>query len=418
MTGHITLRGKAHLLSARAQRRDGYGRIGWAKGGRPGFGNVATRCIGQHSQRPDIRVLALIGGHALGGVTLHMFDRAEILGRCLFDVFHRHIVLEIEPGAALARHGPEGVQSAVFVIRLRQGEWRCFQAQILQRLFNSELSGFQASFGREHTQRATRHVQSRHHVGHWHKGVDFRVPDRAAVHVASQVQCRIPAACDGKTVYCDSFGRATRGPDGDAMQPVPPTGVGHNSTFMDRHTNLGRLSFARIDDRGHIHTAARQIARSAIDVIAIAKDGHALARGYAIAMQIGPHCACRHHAGAVIVAKGNRAFQCARTKQRAFGRDPPETLTRRIAGISDMASHPFKSSINATIICPSHCRARHEADIGHGAQLRYDIGHPFKGWFAANGFGLRQQPPTRHRVFIGKDHIRACPTCLQGSYQT
>ena len=53
--------------------------------------------LGHDRKTAHIGCLALIGGHAQGGIAFEMFDRAEALLMAQFDVFDRHIVLLVQP---------------------------------------------------------------------------------------------------------------------------------------------------------------------------------------------------------------------------------------------------------------------------------------------------------------------------------
>ncbi len=79
----------------------------WTEGGGAGFGNATTCGIGQHRQRTDVGVLALIRCHTLRGIALHMFRRAVALCRRQLDIRAGDMLLIIQPGAPLTRHCPE-----------------------------------------------------------------------------------------------------------------------------------------------------------------------------------------------------------------------------------------------------------------------------------------------------------------------
>ena len=95
-------------------------RKGWAIGGCACLGNAAPGGVGQIGKGRDVRAFALIGGHALGCVALHMLDRAEAFGGGLRDILGGDVIGEIEPCAPLARHMPERLALARLFIGHRR----------------------------------------------------------------------------------------------------------------------------------------------------------------------------------------------------------------------------------------------------------------------------------------------------------
>ncbi len=68
---------------------------------RADFGNRALGQLSEHRQRVQIGRLALVDGHADGGVALDVLDRDEVFAHGEIDVRDGHVVLEIQPRAIL-----------------------------------------------------------------------------------------------------------------------------------------------------------------------------------------------------------------------------------------------------------------------------------------------------------------------------
>ena len=76
----------------------------------------------------------MVGRHALRRVTLHVLDRAEVLARGEADILRRHVVLEVEPGAALAGHRPERGDRVGIVMGLGDLGFGGLEPQVRERL--------------------------------------------------------------------------------------------------------------------------------------------------------------------------------------------------------------------------------------------------------------------------------------------
>ena len=77
---------------------EGHRRIGRAEGGKPHCGNFLAECFGGNCQAVHVRHLALIGGHAGGGVALDMLDGVHALAHGEAHILGTDIVLEIDEG--------------------------------------------------------------------------------------------------------------------------------------------------------------------------------------------------------------------------------------------------------------------------------------------------------------------------------
>ena len=404
MRGGKALRCKGFSLPIGTDRGQGHRHEGRAIGGGSGLGNGAACGIGQQRQRADIGVLALIGGHALRGVALHMLDRGIVFPRRQPDILGGHVIGEIEPGAALALHQPDGAARSGRVAGRRDldiGRGGPHRGQGGAR--GLDPCGH-AARGRIGAVAGPGGRQSRHRAGGGHKACDAVIPDRAAIHVTGQVQGRVPAPRDAQAIGRDLFLRPTMA-DGDLLQALPPTGgdnlgPGEQGVIAPCH----RL-FARIDHTGDLDTACHQIRRGAMRVVIAGKERHALPRRHAIAVEIAAHGAGHHDAGAVVHRKGNRPLQCACRQHRLTRIDAPEAFLRQIAGMRHVGADPFQRPISALIIGPGHRGARHHPHPSGRGKRRQHTLHPLGGGGTFDHLGFRQKPAAHLGAFLGQDHI-------------
>ena len=83
------------------QSAHGHRGVGGAEDGGTGFGYGPAGAFGHHRQGRNVGGPALIGGHAKGGVALHVLDRAVALAVGELHILDGDIVLQVEPGAGL-----------------------------------------------------------------------------------------------------------------------------------------------------------------------------------------------------------------------------------------------------------------------------------------------------------------------------
>ena len=404
-------------LAPRAQRRDGDGAIGWSKGGGAGLGDAAPGGIGQHRQRRHVRVLALIGRHALRRIALHMLDRAEVLDRRLFHILDGDIVLKVEPGPPAPRHRPERLQSIGRLLGLGQRTLIRLEPQRAQRL-GRRLGPFtQTGHGRKGTVAGACRAQAGHHARHRHKGRDIAAPFGPPVHMAGQVQAGVPAARDGQAVGGNPF-FATGMADGDPLQPLPPSAAADLTAPDHPHPIEARRVMTAVNQGRHMYPRRQQVAHGAMGIVIVAKHGDGAARADAPAVQISTHRAGGHDAGPVIVGKGDGALQRARRQHRPPRHDTPETFKRCTrAPVGAVMRDPLQRCIGALIIGPGNGGARHQTHILHPAQLGQHFLGPDRPRLAVNLVGLGQEAPAHARVLVGQDHIGPRTTRQQRRHQ-
>ena len=249
MRGGEALRREALALPARAKGRDGDRDIGRAEGGDPGLRYAAPGGVSQNRQRRHVGVLALIGGHALRRVALHVLDGAVVLLRRQTHILGRYVIGEIEPGAMLApRHLPEGAQAVCAILGLRQIDGLRPAAKFGKCGFCRLQPLAKAGLGRKCAIRGTCHRQPRHHARLRNERCDLLAPDRAAVHVAGNVQRRVPAAGDGEAVAGDAGDLARTVGDHHLAQALPADGIDHLRPGMKGRAIRGGRILSHVDE--------------------------------------------------------------------------------------------------------------------------------------------------------------------------
>ncbi len=219
---------------------------------------------------------------------------------------------------------------------------------------------------------------------------------------------RVPATRHGKAIRLDLPLTACRG-DSDLLKAQPPLCSDHAPTGDHRriegHARIG----AAVDHRHHLDPRRHQIARRLMRAIVVAINRHALSRGHAPAIEIGPHGARVHDPRPVVVGESNRPLQRARRKDRPPRHDPPETLARQMPAHRLVQAHPLERPVGALIISAGHSRPRHQAHVVHAGEFGDHLGHPDMPWLAVDLFAFRQKASAHPAVLIGQDYIRPRP---------
>ena len=123
------LEGRALVVAG--EGAEGRRRVGRAEGGQADLRRRLAERVGGDHQAVDVRHLALVGRHAVGGVALDVLDRAHALADREADVLGGDVVLEVDEGLGLRRRcgrsaapcsvTPEPVRSPVDGVGLRLG---------------------------------------------------------------------------------------------------------------------------------------------------------------------------------------------------------------------------------------------------------------------------------------------------------
>ena len=167
---------------------------------------------------------------------------------------------------------------------------------------------------------------------------------------------------------------------------------------------------ARVYNRDHIHTLGNQIGGGAQAVIVVGENRHTLTGDDTPAICIGADCTSQHDAGAIIVLKGNRAFNGPGSQDRAFGIDAPKDLAgfARLRG-GQMVRDTLNRGINPVIQRAKDRGARQQAHVRHLGQFGNSAGRPVGTGLIPQHVGFCVQPPAHAEVFICQDHPRARP---------
>ena len=227
---------------------------------------------------------------------------------------------------------------------------------------------------------------------------------------------RIPASRYGEAVHLEPLLPAGRG-DRDLLEAKPPRRRDHAPAGDDRRVKRHTSIRTAVDHSGNLNARRHQIARRLMRAVVVAIDSHTLARCHAPTIEIGPHCARIHDAGAVVVRECDRPLQRASRKDRPPSHDPPEALARQMPARRLMQTNPLERAVGALIIGPRHSGARHQAHVLHTRQLGQSLGRPDMPRLAVDLFALGQQTPAHPAVFIGKDHIHPRPRRCQRRHQ-
>ncbi|MPM07842.1 hypothetical protein SDC9_54151 [bioreactor metagenome] len=405
-------RAEALPAVAAAKRGQRHRRAGRAEDRGAGRGKRLAGEFRHHRKRRDVRGLALIGRHAKRGPALQMLDRAHVLLMRKPDVLDGDVVLQVDPGPALARHLPEGHLPRREVDGARQiGKGRG-DAEIGQRRLRHPRARGQRRPGLALPCRRSRGGEPRHRTGLGQEGEQAVVPDRPAAVMAGQLHIRVPAARDAKRAGLDPMGAALAG-HRDPAQPVPAAAVADHRAGEERIVAEGLHLGARVDHRGHLDALRDQVERGAVAVIAIGEDRHLLRRRHCPAVRIGAQRTAKQDTGAVVIGEGDVPLDRARGQHGALRGDPPQRLAHRRAGRREVVRDPFERAIDAMVEGAEDRGAAHHPQVRQAREFRLDAGKPLGRRGVIKGVGLGQQPPAQTEILVGKDHPRAGPRCGQ-----
>ena len=158
----IPLRRKPHSSATSAHRCNRHRHKRRTERRRSRLRYAAPCHIGQHCQRHNIRRFTLIGGHALGRISLHMFDRSKVLSRSQLNIFYMHVVLIIDPLAALTGHRPNRRDD----IRRRIGVGQHNRLGLQPKRLNHSLRDLRAVQQTAHRMKHTVTSTHRDHIRH------------------------------------------------------------------------------------------------------------------------------------------------------------------------------------------------------------------------------------------------------------
>ena len=94
---------EGRVLVVAGEGAEGRRRVGRPEGGEADLRRLLAERVGGDHQAVDVRHLALVGRHAVGGVALDVLDRAHALADREADVLGGDVVLEVDEGLCLRR---------------------------------------------------------------------------------------------------------------------------------------------------------------------------------------------------------------------------------------------------------------------------------------------------------------------------
>ena len=367
-------------------------------------GDLTARRFGEDGQPSDIGDLALVGRHAERGVALQMLDRAEAFLVGDRDILGGHVVLEVDERLRAARLDlPERRDGGGLVIRMRHRVRRHRETALDCRHRAGAGAGTQA-FGQR--QRAIRRARDMH-AGRQRAGRERRkllVPHRAAVQMVGQMHGRIPAARHRQRVAFDLRGEAGRIDhiDGlNAARAVHMRNLRADEQLDAKRRELARRLRTRVDHRGDLDAGRARVQSGAPAIVVVGEDRETFARRRRITIDVGACRARQHHAGPIIVAERDHAFERARRQHGAPGHDPPGALARRELGRhGQMIAHAFDRTVLAMIEDAGDSGAAHDPHVGHGGKLGLDRSDPVEPGLVVDRVALRQQAPAEPEILV------------------
>ena len=394
---------------AACQCAHGNRRIGRAVDGGAGGGNGLAGEFGHHGNAQHIAGLALIGRHAQRGIAFQVFNGGEVFLVGQLHILDRHIVLLVDPRAALAFVDiPQGADRNRCIFGLRQIGGFGGEAQIGQRGNRLRLTCQQSTVGRERAicrpgcRQTSRPTRARH------KGRDILAPFGARAVVRGDVHIRVPPARHAQGGAGNRLGLAIGQPHRHRFQAQATGRVHHLRALQVPDTGEEIAALTAVDHGGHIHALGLQVFGRAQPVIVVGEHRHAVARRDTPAVGIGAKRARQHDAGTVVVFKGNRPFGRAAREDGPFGIDAPQRLAR-LSGHRhcQMVRNPLNRGINPVVKGPDNRGAGHQADIRHCGQFCHHARRPIGTGLASNLMSLGVEPSTHAEIFVRQHNARA-----------
>ena len=322
------------------------------------LGDAAPGGQRQDAQAVDVAGLALVDGHAVGGVALDVLHGDVVFPNRQLDVGGGDVVLEVHP-LAVGRHaGREPVGLGV------------------QGLGEIAIGA---------TDRRYRLAR-----GAGHETAVLLVPLEPAAGLGVQVQGRAPATGHGQQVAVQGFPRPLQAIFRQApyhQLPQRPSAAGmHHAVAQPIHDprhrgppqQFRRHPGAHIDDGCDPHAVLRQLQRRMPGGVVVAEENDALAQGQAIAVTVLPHRTGEHDAGPVVVGKHQRPFQGAGGQHHAPGADAPEDLPRccAVRARPQMIPHPLQGGQQVVIVVSVDRGPGHQGQVRAPGDALQPAGQP------------------------------------------
>ena len=337
-----------------------------------------------------------------------MLDSAEILLMRQLYVFHRDIILLVEPGAFLARNLPERGNAVGVILAVRQCRCRCPHADVVKLCDGLRFAVGQRAGGAEDAACGTGYSQARRDPLTRDESGDVILPDRPATMMAGQMHIRIPAAGHRQCAAVDMLVAAIGKAEADAAKAKPARRAGDNGAGECLGSLAARGFSTGIDDRRHIHPGGGQIGGGSVPVIIVGEDGDMVRRRGGKPVHIAAHRAGLHNPGAVIIGKADQPLGRAGTQQRASRIDPPQDLPRlAVTRCRQMIAGAFQNAVDAMVKDAENRASRHHPHIRHGGKLGSGGSGPVRAAVPADRYALLKKPAAGPEILIRQNHLGA-----------
>ena len=416
---------RADLAAGDGAERDGI--VGRTEARRPDFGNTGAAGLGHDGKAVDVGGLALVGGHAEGGVALQVLDRLEALALGQAHVLSRHVVLQVDELLAApldGRHLPERQHCSVFRLPaldrgLRQG--RGAEAGVTgcrcTRFSTGRKAGRQAEVAVAGTGRAPSLLRLTRH-----EGLDVVAEVRPAAGMACQVNGRRPAPGHGQGVGHDptrralqTFGVRIVRRDMDALQRLPAFRLGHHvaremldaarSQRLDKRLRRCRPGIDESPDR---HALVGQPQRRVIGAVVVGEEDDLAAGSDAEAQGIAAHRIAQHDSRRVVAVEDDRPLDGAAGDHHLLGPDGPVALPWRVLRrYRHVVRDPLDGGQHVVVEIAVDARARHEGDVVEGRELCDRSLGPVSCADAVEGLALVRQHAAELRHLLGQNDAGA-----------
>ena len=430
--------GEEELLCQHARNRaEGEGRVGRAEGGDADLGDRLAGCFREDAEAVEVGRLALVGGHAEGGVALGVLHRLVTLALGEFEIGRRHVVLEVDEVLVAfivlsrGRREPDGFERAL--VCLHGGgngvdvagacELRARGVSLFQNLREAEAAVCGA------------HCGDLVVVAVRPEGLDLLVEADLAAIVAPEVQRRIPAAGHGDEItgvlrLLDHAALALAvGGELDVCDvEAAPAGVdgGDDGAGIDRDAHLARLVGqrpfgppARVDN-ADADAGGFQHEGGLIGIVIVGEDDAGCAGGDTITLHKPARGRGQHDARAVIVGECNRALDGAGGEDHLMCAHLPQPVARDASceqgGI--VIGQPLKQHEEVVVEVAHHRRAVQHMDVFGGGELGRCGSAPLVKRVAVDGAAGDVGDAAEARVLIREDHLGAIGGCGFGCGKT
>ena len=400
-------------------RAECHRRVGQTEGRQPDLRDRLVQHLGGNRQTVDVRGLALVGCHAVGGEALHVLDRVHAFAHRKADILGGHVVLEIDERldsgirtrarsrahqrAASARQAL-GMRRTIARSLVYTGQPCCFRSGLCG-FFQKIIELVRAVAGAD-----------RHHVLHrlaGHETTVLVVPDDLGARLGIQMQRRRPAGRDNQCIGIDGPRLAATDPlDLYRLQTEPAFRVDHR--MIGEHFDPELLGLCqqfcidvrpRIHDHGDRDAGLLEVERRAISGIVCRIDSHVGAHRHSVMIQIGARGGSQHDSGPVVLRKHHVALDRAGGDDHAFRADLPDTLARhQLVGIGNMLADALDQIDHVLRLIGKGRGAGEHPNIVHAREFAADLLSPVEAFLAIDlCINLMMERAAQFRLLVAEN---------------